>query len=97
VKDAVELLNGAFCDDPAAMGALIEARVPCNKELAHHPSIQVSAEEDGSNCRVGLLGILNGLFGVRDDGRGHIEAVFDDSGATFAGFRVGPAEDCAHG
>jgi len=93
VNDAVVVLNEAFRADPEAMSALIETRVSCNESLASHPTIQVLAGEDGSNPKVGLLGILNGLFGVRGDGRGHIEATYDDSSGSFAGFRAGPAKD----
>lgn len=91
VQDAVRVLGEAFAADPKAMEALVEARVSCNEALSGHPTIQVQVREDGS-CEVGLLGILNGLFGINHDGRGHIEAVYDGVYPTLAGFRVGPAE-----
>jgi len=97
-KDAVAFLNDAFESDPKAMAALVDARVPCNDRMASHPTIQVQENED-KTCSVGLLGILNGLFGINHDGRGHIEAVYDGVYPTLTGFRpltgfrLGPAED----
>lgn len=55
-----ELLNEALRLDPDAIDALFRHRVPCNESLAAHPSIQVTTEPT-----VGLLGLLNGLFGIQ--------------------------------
>jgi hypothetical protein len=63
------------CDRPA-VAALIANRIPCNARLANHPSVQVAAQHGGYH--VGLLGILNGLCGVREDNYGLIAAVFED-------------------
>jgi hypothetical protein len=41
--------------------------------------IQVLVSGTGRNPRVGFLGVLNGLFGTRDDGWGEISAIFDKS------------------
>ena len=92
VHDAVRVLGEAFEADPKAMAELVEARASCNERLASHPTIQVY-ENEYQTCEVGLLGILNGLFGINHDGRGHIEAVYDGVYPTLAGFRVGPAEE----
>jgi len=74
----VEVMNSALESDPAAVYALTEARVPCNKALAEHPTIQVAA--DGGKFGVGLLGVLNGLAGTQEHngvpGWGRVEAVF---------------------
>jgi hypothetical protein len=59
---------------------LIDARVTCNEALADHPTIQVG-QQDGS-YQVGLLGILNGLFGINDAGWGPITAHIDSTGGT---------------
>lgn len=53
----VNYLNHLNDVDPVALHQLINNRVPCNKGLQDHPTVQVSV--DG----VGLLGILNGLIG----------------------------------
>lgn len=76
VDDAIALLNEAVALDRPAMAALLANRVPCNDALADHPTIQVQAQHGGYH--VGLLGIINGLFGVDDEGKGPICYVFAD-------------------
>ncbi len=76
VDDAIGLLNEAVALDRPAMAALLANRVPCNAAFADHPTIQVQAQHGGYH--VGLLGIINGLFGVDDDGKGPICSVFTD-------------------
>ena len=60
-REAVRRLNAILECDTDALSRLIETRVPCNGRLADHPTVQVRDVGDG--YRVGLLGILNGLFG----------------------------------
>jgi len=68
LDEAIDLLNEMLKIDPKATIELIKTKVACNKDLADHPSIQVSSNtENDSDFKVGLLGFLNGLFGVRDD------------------------------
>lgn len=78
--DAITYLNELVKLDPKAMNALVETRHPCNQALADHPTAQV-ATSNGGLASVGLLGILNGLFGVDEDGWGPITANFDNDGA----------------
>lgn len=70
--------------DTTAMESLIEKRTKCNEALADAPSIQVLVPEEGTGFEVGVLGLLNGLFGSIQEGEkkgwGQIAAVFDDSG-----------------
>lgn len=70
--------------DTTAMEALIEKRTRCNDALADAPSIQALKCEEGEGFEVGVLGVLNGLFGSIEEGEkkgwGQIAAVFDDSG-----------------
>jgi len=83
VKDFVSLdetiayLNELIKTDRVAMAALIANRVPCNQALADHPTVQVNAQHGG--YLVGMLGILNGLFGIHENGRGPITFIFKDS------------------
>lgn len=72
----VAFLNELLEYDRPAIAALIANRIPCNARLADHPSVQVSAQHGGYH--VGLLGILNGLCGVREDNYGLITAIFED-------------------
>lgn len=75
VDDVIELLNDAFAKDPEAMCNLVIARVACNDGLADHPTIQVG--KYGEEYKVGIIGILNGIFGTADDGYGAIAGDFE--------------------
>lgn len=69
-QDAVDVLNELLAADPDATVALMNARVPCNEIVAGHPSIQVGSGGEGAEqtgFRVGILGIINGIF-VRHEG-----------------------------
>ena len=78
IDEAINLLNEAVRADRQAMHQLVETRTICNSELAKHPTIQVVA---GTGPRtVGILGILNGLFGVDEESWGPISAVYADDG-----------------
>jgi len=78
IDNAVAVLNRIHLADPFILPALIDYRVQCNEVLTADPTVQVS--QDGEIWRVGLLGIVNGLFEVGTDGAGFIAAVYDDSG-----------------
>jgi hypothetical protein len=71
-----QVLNEALEADRPAIAALCANRVPCNTQLAEHPTIQVTAQHGG--FFLGLLGILNGICGVREDGNGPICMVWSD-------------------
>lgn len=73
-KRIVDYLNGLVELDKPAVAALISNRVPCNEGLAHHPTCQVVAQNGG--MFVGLLGLLNGLCGINEEGWGPIAASF---------------------
>ena len=77
IDDTIKFLNDLLAIDPDAIGKLVETRVGCNAALAGHPTVQVSGDLSGQDC-VGLLGVLNGLFGVDFKFRGPITAEFDD-------------------
>jgi hypothetical protein len=102
-QDVVRLLNEALVADQDAITNLVNARVACNEALGGHPTIQVgrfpvggSWPEPGSpnintvgtERRVGILGILNGLFGVKEDGSGYIAALYDMSSGKITKFEV---------
>lgn len=72
---ALSVLNRIHALDPTVMPALIGYRVPCNDALAADPTVQVGSS--GEKYEVGLLGILNGLFGVDENDWGFIYARFD--------------------
>lgn len=88
-KDAVDVLNRIHNADAAVLPALIGYRVPCNLALADDPTVQVRPRPAISNppafngrpFEVGLLGILNGILGLRTpppQTQGWIAAVYDE-------------------
>ncbi len=83
VKYVIDYLNGMLLMDRTAVTALMEARVPCNEELAGHRQAQSSVASDGSPC-MGALGVINGIYGVIKDGPragwGLITAHYNDEG-----------------
>ena len=87
LDEVIELLNEAQRLDPAAISKLVDSRIEANEGLQDHPTIQCSYNE------VGLLGILNGLFGTYGDrageyaGFGPIAAVYDHGEGTLLHFR----------
>lgn len=76
----VAFLNELLELDRPAIAALISNRVPCNARLAEHPDVQVGVQHGGFN--VGLLGLLNGLCGAREDGYGLIQAIYEGDSPT---------------
>ena len=77
VEEAVEVLNRLLKKDPGAMSMLVHARVLCNEELANDETAQVGRKSPGI-YRIGLLGVLNGIFGIDEKGMGYIIAELDD-------------------
>lgn len=55
----VELLNEMLSLDPDATEALVEMRVPVNKDILDHPRLVVGGPE--GRPRIGILGVLNAL------------------------------------
>lgn len=111
LDEVIELLNEAVRDDRIAMDLLVNERVYCNETLANHPTIQVQKaeplvvfntkmSEEVSRWQVGLLGILNGIFGIDERGTGRIAAVFnivcpdDCQSVDFEGYKVGETCPC---
>jgi len=75
IDDAIDLLNKLVDLDPDCAHRLVETRQPCNAQLADHPSIQCQVREDQAS--LGLLGVVNGLFGIDSKGYGPIVACYD--------------------
>lgn len=82
LETVIEYLNELIKLDPHAMDQLVKNRVECNQRLASHPTAQsiLISEIDGERYEIGILGVLNGLFGIDDQGWGGIVAMFDDNG-----------------
>lgn len=85
IQETVEFLNEILKIDPVAVTALFSLRTVCNKKLADHETVQV-ANLSKDYCQVGMIGVLNGLFGIDEHGWGHIAADCDNGMIT--GFKV---------
>ena len=73
-KRIADYLNELHVLDPHVISDMVEKRFPCNKALASHPTCQVIPGYVGNI--VGMLGVMNGLCGVDDMGRGAIAACY---------------------
>jgi hypothetical protein len=88
VNHAVRVLNELLEADPEAMKALFECRVPCNRAMGGHPTVQVALREGADKTdfdngyEVGVMGIINAIFGAIPDGRGYLCFYQDKSGVT---------------
>lgn len=76
LDEMIDYLNELLHLDPSTIGALVANRVPCNQYLAEHESVQVVSQNRG--WHVGLLGILNGMWGTYNGVDGPIAVVFQD-------------------
>jgi len=71
-QDACDLLNEMLALDYECVYGLIAHRQRCNEAVAYHPTIQVQQYALDEYPKVGIVGILNGMFGIREDGMGAI-------------------------
>lgn len=92
VDEAIEVLNRIHQADHHVLPALMRHRVPCNTAVADDPAVQVGPGPNRSGWVIGLLGVLNGIFGADDDGWGYIVADWD-GGSNLRGFRRTRATD----
>jgi len=81
IDEVVAFLNGMLMCDEVATNALFSMRIPCNQEMAEHKTVQVGSLGKTFPI-VGMIGILNGLFGIDKDGWGKISADYDDGKIT---------------
>ena len=78
IQDVVDLLNDALERDPNAINMLFHYSVPCNNQLAEHPTIPINCEVKDFP-RATILGILNGIFGYCDFKKnGPIACIIDE-------------------
>jgi len=85
IQETVDFLNSLIEIDPDTINNLASIRVGCNRALADHPTVQVGGLSK-TYFIVGIIGILNGLFGSDKHGWGHIAA--DCEGSKVTKFRV---------
>ena len=76
LQDTVDFLNYMLKADSFVTNALFSMRFPCNKEIRFSPTIQVGLLNNIAPV-VGMIGVLNGLFGTDEDGWGKIAANYE--------------------
>jgi len=92
IEDTIMFLNSLLRIDRAAVSQLVGHRVPCNDRMANHPSVQVQADPGGKNPSVGFLGVLNGMFGIDEEGWGQIAMEIADDGNILYFFKTSPLQ-----
>lgn len=78
LQEAVRVLNEALRLDPTAINALFLHRVAVNVPLAEHSTIQVRRSSPPPADTLGVLGLLNGIFGADVDGIGYLCSLVED-------------------
>ena len=90
-QDAVDYLNSVIECDPLAFRAFMCVRIPCNKKLAEHPTAIVDVWSEG--FQIGLMGLINGMFSLSEEGTGKIWYTMDDDGNFLTEKRLFTKED----
>ena len=70
IDETIDFLNKLLEIDRKALSNIITNRVECNDDLVNHKTVQVAKLDNV--YKVGMLGILNGLFGTDERGYGAI-------------------------
>ncbi|MDO8640823.1 MAG: hypothetical protein Q7R33_04715 [Nitrosarchaeum sp.] len=71
-KQVCNTLNELLKLDPKCAHDLVSYRTKCNKAVADHPTIQVQQFMVDKFPKIGIIGLINGMFGIRNDGMGAI-------------------------
>lgn len=79
VDFAIGVLNELLRTDEQAITALVEHRVTANAALADHPTAQVMVRDHGPRIGpcIGMLGVINAIFGADENGYGYIGVEHD--------------------
>lgn len=81
VEEAVKVLNRINEADPSVMPTLIRMRVPCNEAVRDDETVQVGSS-NGVDYEVGILGLINGIFGIDENHYGFIYAYMGAEGTV---------------
>lgn len=68
--DVCDLLNELLSVDYDSIYELVTRHVECNQALVDHETVQVRGYAGPPS--VGMMGIINGMFGVNQNGHGPI-------------------------
>jgi len=91
VQEVCVFLNEFLKLDSDCLTNLVNTRHKCNEKIVEHESIQVSCNTDG-NFYVGLLGVLNGMFGTNETRAASIVAQINDFNGQILCFRPNKTE-----
>ena len=84
-------LNDLYKIDPVAIIKLLKNKVPCNDQLALHPTVQCSVDELTGETLVGIVGVINGIVNKIDEDS-WIATQWDEEN-NFCGFCVIHSDD----
>jgi len=76
LEEAIDTLNRLISLDKAAATCLVDTRIPCSVDVALDETIQAGFHVD-YEATIGMLGVINGIFGVDSDGNSPIVALYD--------------------
>ena len=77
-RQTVKVLNRALKEDPRAIRNLLTIYVSCGQKLAKDPTVQtVQVSGRGRGYRIGPLGLINGIVGIRKNGYGYVAALYN--------------------
>ena len=85
IGKVVDFLNELLEIDPTTINSLFSMRFPCNKKIRFHETVQVGMLNKTVPI-VGMIGILNGMFGADSDGYGKIGINYKES--EISGFEL---------
>lgn len=88
-QEVCDLLNELLKLDYDCVRKLLSYREVCNELVANHPTVQVQQHSGDEFPTVGIVGILNGLFGTTEEGMGALCYEIEDDG-TILGFKLTP-------
>lgn len=88
-QDACDLLNEFLKLDPECARAFFSHREKCNEAVTQHPTIQ-TFQYEGESPKVGFIGLINGMFGVKEDGMGAICYEIDQDTNEIKSFKLTP-------
>lgn len=87
----ISLLNDLVGRNPKVVTELFETRVNCGSSFRDHETLQLYPSDTGEYDLLGLLGILNGIFGKHEEGPkkgwGAITAVYKDNNGNIIAFK----------
>lgn len=90
-QDVCDLLNELLKLDYDCIENLIDNGVLCNNKIANHPTVQVKDIEvydKQTISTLGIIGVINGLFGVDDNNTGAICYEIDDKTGMITCFKL---------